>query len=942
MPNFGLTKAIGKAVRSASRGAKVVRPGELEADAKEALAKQAEAAKQAAAAAAPTPGVPTAPPASAAQPNPAAATPAPASQGAPSAPQAQAPGLAGPVAAATPTEVPENVAARQAPVPMPKADPNLQVPGQDLADARRLSTANLGNYALDDLSVPNFDKITTSDDIKAVIADTAARNASRIDQARREVITNQQLAGLAGDLDVGEDVIRAVITRENGGVLNPETILGARQVLNSSADRLKNLADLVASGKASDIEKVQFARQVQFHNEYQTQFMGARAEAGRALNAFKIPVGSDATQVARISEIIANSGGDILELARVVKMADTTSGVTAAVKKGLFARAGQASMNLINRVFVNGILSGPPTHVVNIAGNALFQAMNAGELAMAARLGRFLPGAEHVEVGEALASLTGTLNATRDAFRLSAKALKSGETIDNILKYDAVTTGGKTLNVLPELDKPFLGRIVSIIDEVIDAPTRVLGAEDELFKTFAYRADLDRQAFLRIIEQGRAGTIQAQDVAQSTREFLERTPEQSAKAAEDWARQVTFQSPLGPTGQKAQLFLRSVPVLTLIAPFIRTPINIFKQASYRSPMALFAPKFWKDIQAGGRARDIALTRFAIGSATAALVAKWTAEDSITGAGPQSPQAKMIWEASGKRPYSFKRVDSEGNVTWQSYARMEPIASVIGATADATEILAHLNDDVETLTDDEQETYNAAGAIVAGIMNNTGNKTFMKGIADFSDFVSDPKRQVKPYTNQMVSSLEPFSALSRFVRNTQDPYLREAFTILDKVRDNTPGMSKDLPLRLDLFGQPRAKASGSLLGVMSPLPDNPGNTDPVIAELTEVMNQTHLVPITMPGKDTEGMRLNAREFSELVRISRSEPLNNGKTFKDTLSEMIDSSGYQLATPRAKYDAMKHLQNKFDAAGIAELEQQDAAYAERITMWRLKVARLKGKE
>lgn len=932
MPDLGLTKAIGKAVRAGSRTAKVVRPGEAEAAAKEA-------AKKAAALGQPTP--PAAAPPELPPPNEFSVDSGPRSPDAPASvenvnPQTLQASLSTENIPPPVIEQPKSLAARFT------AERDMALPGQEEIDAKRLGKLALGDYALDDSTMPNFDRITTTDDIKAVIADTAQRNTQRIDEAKRGIITNQQLIGLAADLDMTEDVVRKVIEREAGGILNAETILAARQVLNSSADRLKQLAEKVATGKSTDLEKVQFARQVQFHNEYQVQFMGARAEAGRALNAFNIPVGSDATQVARIGEILAANNADIAELARVVNMADTTSGVTKALKAGLFARSGQASVNFINRVFVNGILSGPPTHIVNTTGNALFQAMNAAELAMAARLGKFLPGAEHVEVGEALASLSGTLNATRDAYRLAWKALKSGETLDGVLKYEGVAPGGKTLNIVPELSKPFIGRVVSVIDEVIDAPTRLLGAEDELFKTFAYRADLDRQAFLRALDQVDADPLQLQNVEQATREFLEQTPERSQKAAEDWARETTFQSPLGPTAQKAQLFLRSVPVLTLIAPFIRTPINIFKQAAYRSPMALLSARFWKDVKAGGRARDIALTRFAVGSATAAMVSKWVAEDRITGAGPQNPQAKMIWEASGKRPYSVRIDNDDGTSTYQSYARMEPIASVIGATADATEIMAFLNDDVETLTDEEQELYNAGGAIIAAVMNNTGNKTFMKGIADFSEFVSDPKRRIKPYSNQMLASLEPYSALSRFIRNTQDPYLREAFTAMDKVRDNTPGLSEKLPLRLDLFGQPRMKANGSLIGVMSPLPDNTTNNDPVVAELTDVMQRTRKVPVTMPGKEIEGMRLNAREFAELTRIARSEPIANGKTFKDTLEEAMSSSVYQAATPVVRAEIMKKIQTQFDQIGRAVLEQQDAEFAERITVWRLKKERLRFEE
>lgn len=832
--------------------------------------------------------------------------------------------------------------------PPPVADPAAEIPPVDpvvdnspvFTDAQRLSRATLGDYALDATHQPNFDVMTMTDDVKGVIADLADQNRVKIDEARRGTITNDQLQGLANDLDISTGVVHKIIARETGGTVNAETILAARQVLASSADRLKTLANKIALGQATDMERVQFARQQQFHNEYFNQFMGARAEAGRALNAFSIPTGSDTFIAGRINEMLQAGGMDIDRVARAINMADDVSGVTKIAKGSLLQRVGRASVNLINRIFVNGILSGPPTHLVNMTGNAIFQAMNTAETAMAARLGRFLSGDEHVEVGEALATLQGTLGATKDAFRLFGRALKTGQSLDGVLKYEAAGGKTSTLSVLPELDKPYIGSVVSALDQVIDLPTRALGAEDDLFKTLAYRGDLQRQALLHVQEQLSSGKITIENAAQAARDFMENAPEEAQKAAEDWAHEVSFQAPLGPVGQKLTQALRSVPLLTLIAPFIRTPGNIFKAAAARSPMAMFSAKFWSDVSKGGRSRDLALTRFSVGSMTSAAVAMWVANGDMTGGGPQDPKARMLWMEDGKRPYSIKVTNPLTNeTTWHSYARLEPFASVLGATADATEIHAYINSDVDTLQDDTSQTYAAAGAVIAGIMNNTGNKTFMKGISDFVELMNDPARSIQNYTQMMAASLVPYSSAQRFVRNTTDPYLREAWTVLDKIKDNTPGYSKDLPLRLDLFGEPREKSSSSLLGTMSPIPESPAKYDTVVKNLTDVMSQTHQVPVTMPDKRIEGMRLNAQEYSDLVRLSRAEPIfGGGLNFHDKLDQVMNSSVYQKATPLYQAQLLQHIQTSADSIGRGKLEKENPDFAERITAWRLQKNRL----
>jgi hypothetical protein len=297
---------------------------------------------------------------------------------------------------------------------------------------------------------------------------------------------------------------------------------------------------------------------------------------------------------------------------------------------------------------------------------------------------------------------------------------------------------------------------------------------------------------------------------------------------------------------------------------------------------------------------------------------------------------MLWEADGKRPYSVRI-----NGTWHSYARMEPLASVIGATADTVEIISYLGDDVETMSDEEQQAYNAAGAVIAGVMNNTGNKTFMKGIADFTELVNDPARHVKPWLAQMGASVVPYSAAQRSLRNVQDPYLREAWTLTDKIRDNIPGYSEKLPPRRGLFGELREKNSGSLLGAMSPMPESTQKSDTVVNELQRVMRETRIVPLTMPDKKIEGMRLTAPDYEQLVRISRLQPIFDGQTatLHDKLDETMSGSVYLSAEPAMRAEIIKSVQRQADQAGRQLLEQQDEDFALRIAQYRLRKERIR---
>ena len=825
-------------------------------------------------------------------------------------------------------------------VPAPNlATASADVGQVDLARANTLSGANLGDYDLGEKWQPNFDRISTTDDIKAVIAETAESNKEIITEARRGVITHEQLRGLAGDLDVEEDVVRKVIERESGGTLNPETILAARQVLNSSADRLLGLAQKVKSGQATDLDRVAFRRQFEFHAEYQRQFMGARAEAGRALNAFAIPVGSDAQQIARLKGIVETlNGHDTDQLAQVLSGVDSITGVNRLTREYTTSRV----MGVAQELFVNSILSGVKTHVINASGNVLFQAMNVAETSLAARIGKFLPGDAHVETGEASALLYGMLNGWRDGLRLAKRAFKSGEATDAAQKFETQTRRAiSSRNLLPPGAPVGLARAVDALGTFIRLPTeRVMLPIDEFFKATAQRSEISRQAYLSAMEAAQANPMKPDQIAEHIRKFMENPPREALAAAGDFSRYATFQTPLGPAGTMLTSALNRIPGARLVAPFIQTPVNMLKAGLFeRSPLAVFSANFRAAMREGGPRRDLALARVSMGTLTVGSAALAAGSGVITGGGPQDPKARKVLEATGWQPYSIVITDpATGETRYQSYARAEPLAYVIGATADATEMFAWADYDDELKTDQEKMNIIAA-SVVAGVANNTMSKTFMQGVMDFSEMLGDPKRYATRWAGNMAGAFIPYSSFRRDLARIQDPYIREAWSLNEQIRVSSglPGYSQGAPPRRDFFGEPIRYRGGSFLGIMSPFPDTQGKADGVVDEVARVMQATREVPLTMPGRRIDGMQLSVDEYDELVRIGRQEPTFNGETFKDRLRDLFASAAYEAATDDYKLVLIKHTQQRADDAAKALLADRNPVYAERITAWRLKKAR-----
>jgi len=115
--------------------------------------------------------------------------------------------------------------------------------------------------------------------------------------------------------------------------------------------------------------------------------------------------------------------------------------------------------------------------------------------------------------------------------------------------------------------------------------------------------------------------------------------------------------------------------------------------------------------------------------------------------------------------------------------------------------------------------------------------------------------------------------------------------------------------------------------MSPIPDRDIKEDPVVDELISVMNQTRDVPITMPSKRIEGMRLTSHEYDHLIIISRTRPLE-GVTFEERLAERMTSTEYLGATPDRKVEMLKFIQHSYDDWARKELEKENPIFAAKL--------------
>lgn len=729
-----------------------------------------------------------------------------------------------------------------------------------------------------------LDKLDSPQAIKRALVQVD-RVSGGFDAARRGRITQAETERLASEMNLTP---ADLLNRPKGQALNAEQALAARQILAKSGNELVNMAKRLAAraGDASDEEQVAFRAAIVRHAAIQEQVAGATAEAGRALSQFRMEASSRAVRGEVLKGLLAQAGGpDGIKRAAdmIVDAADDPKRLNAVVE----AATSPKLKDKLIELWYNWLLSGPRTHAVNITSNLLTSLAQIPEHVAAAGVGavrKALPGqaeTDRVLFSEAGARTVGLLQGAREGFGEFARTLRTGTTRDFVTKVEAAeqnAIGGK-------------------LGTVLRTPTRLLSAEDELFKAMARRMELSGLAVRMTAKEGLKGQAARDRVAElaanPTPEMLER--------AFDYGRYVTFQRPLGPIGNLGTNLLSKAWPLKLFIPFLRTPANLLKFAAERSPVAPLMREVRTEFAAGGARRDLAVARMMVGTGAMMLSLEAAREGKFTGGGPADKSAKRLLEADGWQPYSVRVGDR-----YYSYQRFDPFSTTIGLAADYVDLQ-------EYMTDEERDE--VAGVLLAATVKNLSNKTWLSGMSSLTKAVDEPDR----YGGNALARLAGSIAVPALVAQSAqavDPVQREARGMLDRIRSRVPYASRALPPRRDVLGRPLRSGSEGGIGAFSPLFTSTRRNDVVANALLKAG-----VSINKPGRkvgdpDRPGKKieLNPGQYDRYqvlaAQFSRPE-----------LETLVDDPGWSTMQPEDQQaaagtvlkDARKQARDMLFAAG-----------------------------
>jgi hypothetical protein len=783
----------------------------------------------------------------------------------------------------------------------------------------------------------NWGRIRTPEDVQAAMRDMAEAFRDDIVAAQRGVQSNEETVRLARMMGLTPEEL---IARQPGQALNAEQAFAARQLYTASGEQL--LAAARAAVNGGTLEQAAFQRMMAVHHAIQSSVLGARSEAGRALQQWSIPAGAPAAQMRQIEDLLENTGGADTSQRMARMLASVGAGAQTpeeAMKRiATLSRLGATGRTIeaVHAYWLNAILSDPSTHFFNIIGNSSNMLLTAIERAAEAKVGSAmgLPLGARASAGEAAAMLYGMQAAFMDSLRLAFRTYgDDGAEISALLgrtetpRANAVSTRA-IFGRGPAIKAPTryalgvdpgtgVGRAVDFVGHhIVAAPGRALGAEDAFFKSMLYRAELHALTMRRALgnltaELGRHPTGEELGAAMA-RLMRDLPPDLQQEAAES-AIYRTFNNSTQISRSLQALMsgdnaLINFAVRTVI-PFPRTMTNILMYGAERSPIAPLLLRWQEDFAAGGARRATAISRMSVGSGMMLLGYQLAEQGAVVGGGGRTRAERGAAEREGVVPYSVRIGD-----TYYSFNRLDPMGFILGASADLH--------DLRTSRDLQGESLEAVNAAERDMMMFVSRaleeRSIFSGVSRLFEAIS--KGSADPLIANVVGPLVAPNIVAG-VAMAQDGVLRDARTASERIAQRIPDVGAVLPdgwaemmrgmqesimdirrntlPRRNLWGEieRRGLTDDSLAsGTVNYLTRNQirqANPNPIDTELQRL--RLNLAPVT-DIMEVEGVGVNLRQFPqaldrlrELTGNALRLPEYANRGLKDALVDMVEGRG-----------------------------------------------------
>ena len=745
---------------------------------------------------------------------------------------------------------------------------NAYEASQELSGSARTATRKQGRD--DAVGEMTEDAVT---DLQSKGGAKVVTNEEMIAQAQRDLA--RELAPYTDDVSMG---IQKWVTRFGGDVVAArQTLVKATQLVDVADQEFGKVAAKFRAGEATDVEvREAFKAVLQVTNVAR----GGFSEAGRMLEFAKVVDGWNVNALN-----VAIDGGTVF--------ADNLTArkkfyANLAKYGNQIANAGAKGVDVVNEIFINSILSGVKTHLVNIGSNTFTMALRPMERAVGAGVGAVkntvtlrLDGKEAMN---ALRMYQGLALYSWQSLKGAGQALKQGKTQLDV-DYSTLEEGLQD------------GAIPGLMGDFIRLPTRALAAEDELFKQMNFRAFVFSEAMAdgkRLGLKGKElkdyvddqvnGAVNSQLDASITGKVA---TDPLAQRGIQFAREATFTQNIEKpsqsmipglnmpqrVGYSVQKAVAEYPILRQINPFIRTPLNLLSFTAQRSPLAPMLSQRWRDdFMAGGQRASEAVGRWTVGSGLAFYFYNLANSGVITGTGSglSVDQKKGMQSMYGYSDNAIYTGEEYYNI-----ARLSPATDLMSIMASVSELERY---------GAKKEAGELAMAVGLVLSDFARDKSFLQGMNQFINAVEGISEDgigtsTEQYLGSRMGALVPYSGFLKQFNN--DPSLRRIREMAEGYKKTVPGLSEELDPVRNILGEVTAVPEFWGMDFLSPIGITQEKDDPLAIAWKEAADAGMPYNIGMPDKKKNGFDLTDRKFGLKLDGSPVNPVKPQQTPYDRM-------------------------------------------------------------
>ena len=626
-----------------------------------------------------------------------------------------------------------------------------------------------------------------------MLTELRAENKELFDFARRKrVLSMDDLIQLAHQKGL-KNIVKKIFIMPTDQALNAEDTVGILlmvkryvQEISYGQKKMSQMPDTEATrfmGDGVKKERRKLAKKIQ-NISGQLVHLTSRFSGGISNSARSLAVLTKADELAgarvrkieaQAQRIIDEQDDDMIEL-QAVFLANMDQDEKVSFLGKLWEK-GAKSANVLQDLYLSGLLSSFVTDAVNIGSNAGFQALRFMENGLAGAVGEtrealdpiLRPGKkfnyeDRAYVEEAFSGVAGQVYAIPKAFTLMMKAGITGEASDLNSKLDmrlpAIGNSQSLQKVLQQFSEgDRFNAFINIFSILIRLPARGLIMEDEVFKAIirektkyqiATRRGLAKMREMGDIKlkDGQSKYTRKQRLLAFQNEVAHTLIDPSGEVLDEMqkvALQETFQGPVRGVFQNFSPIFNNFAGRVLLNPFYKSVSNIYSEFLDRS--FNFVPLAKSIAKGEGRDFDEAVAKLAMGWGLmlygTSLVRGWYNNDIIvTGTGPTDKRTQNIITRGAKvdkGSVGIERDNEPGEYDQYNFRRFEPMGMLMMLGADFNNYMEFREPiDAETTTEkalaNADRVFNTAWLAIS---QHSLDLPFVAGLSELNQYIMRP-------------------------------------------------------------------------------------------------------------------------------------------------------------------------------------------------------------